>query len=91
MLTGVGQYSPRVTGNWIGKNANFDPAVNKLTLDMVLSKEMRNALSVVGVEVLGVKESGGAEIGLVTDTVTGNTDGTITPAMTSSSKARKSR
>ena len=91
VLTGVGQYSPRVTGNWIGKNANFDPAVNKLTLDMVLSKEMRNALSVVGVEVLGVKESGGAEIGLVTDTVTGNTDGTTTPAMTSSSKARKSR
>ena len=43
VLTGVGQYSPRVTGNWIGKNANFDPAVNKLTLDMVLSKEMRNA------------------------------------------------
>lgn len=79
VLTGVGQYSPRVTGNWIGKNANFDPAVNKLTLDMVLSKEMRNALSVVGVEVLGVKESGGAEIGLVTDTATGNTDGSITP------------
>ena len=70
VLTGVGQYSPRVTGSWIGKSANFDPSVNKLTLDMVLSKEMRDALATVGVEVLGVKEGGGAAIGLVTDTLT---------------------
>ena len=79
VLTGVGQYSPRVTGNWIGKSANFDPNTNKLTLDMVLSKEMRDALSTVGVEVLGVKESGGAEIGLVTNTLDGNTNGYIPP------------
>ena len=79
VLTGVGQYSPRVTGSWIGKSANFDPSVNKLTLDMVLSKEMRDALATVGVEVLGVKEGGGASIGLVTDTLTEATDGTITP------------
>ena len=79
VLTGVGQYSPRVTGSWIGKSANFDPSVNKLTLDMVLSKEMRDALATVGVEVLGVKEGGGAAIGLVTDTLTEATDGTITP------------
>ena len=65
---------------------------SEIKYDTLLSIiNQRNALSVVGVEVLGVKESGGAEIGLVTDTVTGNTDGTITPAMTSSSKARKSR
>ena len=79
VLTGVGQYSPRVTGSWLGKSANFDPSVNKLTLDMVLSKEMRDALATVGVEVLGVKEGGGAAIGLVTDTLTEATDGTITP------------
>ena len=79
VLTGVGQYSPRVTGSWIGKSANFDPETNKLILDMVLSKEMRDALSTVGVEVLGVKEGGGAAIGLVTDTLTEATDGTITP------------
>lgn len=77
VLTGVGQYSPRVTGSWIGKSANFDPSVNKLTLDMVLSKEMRDALATVGVEVLGVKEGGGANIGLVTNTFDGNTDGYI--------------
>lgn len=77
VLTGVGQYSPRVTGSWIGKSANFYPSVNKLTLDMVLSKEMRDALSTVGVEVLGVKEGGGASIGLVTDTYTGEANGYI--------------
>ena len=55
VLTGVGQYSPRVTGSWIGKSANL------------------------GVEVLGVKEGGGAGIGLVTNTLDGNTDGYITP------------
>ena len=79
VLTGVAQFSPRVTGTWIGRSANFDPSVQKLTLDMVLSKEMREALSEVGVEVLGVKEGGGAAIGLVTDTLTEATDGTITP------------
>ena len=77
VLTGVGQYSPRVTGSWIGKSANFDPSVNKLTLDMVLSKEMRDALATVGVEVLGVREGGGASIGLVTDTYTGEANGYI--------------
>ena len=63
----------------MGKSANFDPSVNKLTLDMTLSKEMRDALATVGVEVLGVKEGGGAAIGLVTNTLDGNTDGYITP------------
>ena len=66
-----------VLTGWIGKSANFDPSVNKLTLDMVLSKEMRDALSTVGVEVLGVKEGGGASIGLVTDTYTGEANGYI--------------
>ena len=46
---------------------------------MTLSKDMRDALATVGVEVLGVKEGGGASIGLVTNTLDGNTDGTITP------------
>jgi hypothetical protein len=38
---------------------------------------MRTALTEVGIEVIGIKDSG-AYIGLVTDTVTGATDGTIT-------------
>ncbi len=78
VLTGCCQYSPRVAGTWIGANAKFDPAVHKITLDIVPSAEMRASLKEVGVEVLGVKD-GGAFIGLVTDTATGLTDGTITP------------
>jgi hypothetical protein len=77
VLTGVCQLSPRVTGSWVGAAAKFDPAKHKITLDIVPGAEMRAALKEVGVEVLGVKD-GGAFIGLVTDTATGATDGTVT-------------
>ncbi|MDR1273057.1 MAG: DUF4469 domain-containing protein, partial [Odoribacteraceae bacterium] len=43
-----------------------------------LTAETRKGLEDVGVEVLGVKDSG-ARVGLVTDVTTGLTDGTITP------------
>jgi len=78
ILTGYCQITPKVTGTWIGANAKFNPAVHKITLDMIPSAEMRAALREVGVEVLGVRD-GGAFIGLVTDTATGLTDGTVTP------------
>ncbi|MDL2314937.1 DUF4469 domain-containing protein [Bacteroidales bacterium OttesenSCG-928-C19] len=76
--TGNVKLSPRVSGTWLGSSAKFDPAVHKITLDATITTEMRNALAEVGVEVLGVKDSG-AYIGLVTDTLTGQTDGFITP------------
>lgn len=78
VLTGTCQYTPRVTGAWLGSNAKYDPEIHKITLDIVPSAEMREALTQVGVEVLGVKDSG-AIIGLVTDTATGASNGTITP------------
>lgn len=78
ILTDACQFTPRVTGSWLGKSATFDPAVHKVTLDIVLSAAMRDTLAGVGVEVLGIKEDGGAAIGLVTDTATGGTDGHIT-------------
>ncbi len=77
VLTGCCQYTPRLTGSWIGSSAKFDPSVHKVTVDIIPSAEMRAALKEVGVEVLGVKADG-AFIGLVTDTATGLTDGTIT-------------
>ena len=77
VLTGCCHLAPRVTGSWLGANAKYNPAVHKITLDMTISSEMRQALKEVGVEVLGVKDDG-AYIGLVTNTVTGATDGTIT-------------
>jgi hypothetical protein len=66
-----------VSGNWIGASTAFDPAAHKITCDMTPSTELRANLEEVGVEVLGIKESG-AFIGLVTDAATGKTDGTIT-------------
>ena len=78
VLTKTCQYTPRVLGPWIGSSAKFDPEIHKVTLDITLSSEMREALSHVGVEVLTVKDSG-ANIGLVIDTVTGLSNDTITP------------
>ncbi len=78
VMDGCTQITPRVLGSWLGENAKFDPAVHKVTVDTVPAAEMRQALKEVGVEVLGVK-TGGAYIGLVTDTATGRTDGSITP------------
>jgi hypothetical protein len=75
--TGNIRLSPRVSGSWLGSNAKFDPEVHKKTLDATITAEMREVLEEVGIEILGVKDSG-AYIGLVTDTFTGMTDGTVT-------------
>jgi hypothetical protein len=77
VLDGCVKISPRVSGSWIGTNAKFDPAIHKITVDTTPSAEMRAALAEVGVEVLGVKDNG-SFIGLVTDTSTGLSDGSIT-------------
>ena len=57
VLTKTCQYTPRVLGPWIGSSAKFDPEKHKVTLDITLSSEMREALSHVGVEVLTVKDT----------------------------------
>lgn len=77
VLTQVCHYTPRVTGSWLGATAKFDPEKHKVTLSITPSSEMREALQHVGVEVLQVKDDS-ASIGLVTDTVTGLADGSIT-------------
>lgn len=71
------QFTPRVSGSWITAADQFDPARHKITLDTVITNVMREALSKVGVEVLGVKESSGG-ITRLTDGFTGKMDGTIT-------------
>lgn len=78
VLTGCCQFTPRVNGNWIGSNAKYDSSEHDIVAKVTASAEMREALTEVGVEVLGVKEDGGAYIGLVTDAATGDTDGSIT-------------
>lgn len=78
VMTGCSHISPRVSGSWPETNIKFNPEVHKITVDMVPGTGLRKALEEVGVEVLGVKDSD-AYIGLVTDTATGATNGTITP------------
>ncbi|GHV48640.1 hypothetical protein FACS1894181_04960 [Bacteroidia bacterium] len=74
---GVCHMSPRVSGNWVGATAAYNPGEHKVTLDIFPTAEMRAALEEVGIEVLGIRDSG-AFIGLVTDVTTGATDGTLT-------------
>jgi hypothetical protein len=70
--------APRVPGSWIGVDPVYDPKVHKPAITATITAEMRKALEEVGVEVLGKKTDGGAIIGLVTDLLTGKTDGTVT-------------
>jgi hypothetical protein len=76
--TGVCHITPRVTGSWEGATPHYDPAKHKITCDMSPAPELRADLGNVGVEVLGVRDSG-ARIGLVTDVTSGKTSGIITP------------
>jgi len=76
VMTGNCQLTPRVSGSWIGAAAQYNPAAHKTTCDLVATKALRDALAGVGIEVLGVRDSG-AYIGLVTNTATGLTDGAI--------------
>ncbi|WP_293672674.1 DUF4469 domain-containing protein [uncultured Parabacteroides sp.] len=77
VMTDLCQFTPRITGAFPSSISSFNPAVNKLTLDTVLSKRMREALKKVKPISLGAKPDV-AGINLVTDTATGLTDGSIT-------------
>jgi hypothetical protein len=70
--------SPRVSGVWGSATAHYDPEKHRLICDVTLTADMHAALEEVGIIVLGVKESS-AIIGMVTDSATGLTDGSITP------------
>jgi hypothetical protein len=69
--------APRVTGNWLGANPAYNPAIHKITVDAFPTTGLRKALEDVDVEILGTKAGGGAVIGLVTDVFTGKIDGTV--------------
>jgi hypothetical protein len=69
--------TPRIDGAWNGRET-FTAGRHRTTVDAVLSKAMHEDLKQVGVEVLGVADSG-ARIMQVTDVATQKTDGTITP------------
>ena len=76
VLTGFCQLTPKIKGIFAPR-AKFDTDIHKVSVDIVSSAELRAMLKEVEVSILGVKDSG-TFIGLVTDTVTGATDGTVT-------------
>ena len=80
VVTGSAQYAPTITGVFMGDTGVFDPKVNALGVNIVPAKALRDEVQKVSVEFTGhVKDLGGARIGLVKDTVTGRTDGSLSP------------
>lgn len=77
VMTDLCQFIPRILGPFPNSRAEFDLNVNKLTFDIILSKAVREALKRVKTIKLGTKADV-ALIDLVTDTITGKTDGSIT-------------
>lgn len=77
VITDLCQFTPRILGNFASPEAQFDPAIHRLTFDITPTKKLREALKNVKVINLGVK-SDVARIGLVTDTMTQKTNGEIT-------------
>jgi hypothetical protein len=75
---GVVHIAPSITGLWTSSDRTVDPARQKPTISISPTAELRNGLSKVKLEILGVKDSG-AYIGLVTDAATKAVDGHITP------------
>jgi hypothetical protein len=70
--------APRVAGNWEGADPHYDPKKHRTTIDAIPTANLRRTFEEeVSVEVLGKKVDGGAVIGLVTDVITGRTDGAI--------------
>ena len=76
-MDGLVQISPRVSGVWETENSAYDDKVHKRTVDLIPTADLRTALDVIGVKVLGAKETT-ARITEITDTATGLKDGTLT-------------
>ena len=80
VITDNVQYSPGVTGLFLGKDGIVNPAVNKAVMNLNGTALMRAETDQVVLEFSGnVREMGNAGFALVTDVTTGKTDGTITP------------
>ena len=75
---GVVHIAPSVTGLWTGSDRTVDPARQKPSVSISPTAALREGLSNVKLDILGVKDSG-AYIGLVTDAATKSVDGQFTP------------
>ena len=65
------QITPKVTGVFENINSTFDPNVHKCAFTITAGSALQAAAQNVSVKIVGVKESGGAKIGCVTDSLTG--------------------
>lgn len=80
VITGSAQYSPSLTGVFIGDKGLVDPRINKCEVNITPSQAMRAEVAKVIPKFSGtVRSMGGARISLVKDVATGKTDGSITP------------
>lgn len=78
VITDLCQFIPRILGPFDSPEAQFDPNIHRLTFDIILTKQVREALKKVKTINNGLKADI-AYITRVTDTLTGKTDATITP------------
>lgn len=81
--TGSALYAPALPGSFVGTSGTVDPAKHKAYVNINPSAAFRKELERVQPVFSGnVLDSGGARIGLVTDSATGRTDGFMTPGNT---------
>ena len=90
--TGSTLYAPALPGSFVGTDGVVDPAKHKpyvnINPSVAFRKELETVLPVFSGNVL---DSGGARIGLVTDSATGRTDGFMTPGNTIDITGKKIR
>lgn len=80
VITDNVQYTPAVTGIFIGKTGLVDPAKHKAVINLLSTATMNAEVDQIGLEFSGiVRDMGSARFALVKDVTTGKTDGTVTP------------
>lgn len=90
--TGSTLYAPALPGSFIGTEGVMNPAKQKPYVSINPSTAFRKELELVRPVFSGnVLDSGGARIGLVTDSATGRTDGFMTPGNTINITGKKIR
>lgn len=90
--TGSTLYAPSLPGSFIGTDGVIDPDKQKAYVSINPSVAFRKELELVSPVFSGnVLDTGGARIGLVTDTATGRTDGFMTPGNTIDISGKKIR
>lgn len=78
VVDGVGQYLPLLKGNFMGEDAQFNPAKHSLSVTYTMGKALRDGLKEVKVQ-MNKATDGGPVINAVTDTRSRRVNEVITP------------